>query len=57
MTREEALARLHEIVNGIDQDEIDHEHGWWETSTGAEFGEAVLAELVELVEALTEPPA
>lgn len=53
MTRDEALKRLHEIVRGIDEDETYVEHGWWETSTGVEFGTARLRELERLVEDLT----
>lgn len=29
---------LDEILDGIDRDEGDYDKGWWETSTGAEFG-------------------
>lgn len=52
-SRLDALARLREILAGIDQDGIDAEGGWWETSTGAEFGAARLAELEELIRDLT----
>jgi hypothetical protein len=48
MDRDEAIARLREILNGIDKDECESESGWWETSTGAEFG----AERLMLVEDL-----
>jgi len=54
MTRAEALARLAEITDGIDRDELDRPPGWWETSTGAEAGAEVLADLVALVTDLTE---
>lgn len=47
------LARLHEIVHGIDRDEVESADGWWETSTGAEFGARKLAELEALVRDLT----
>jgi hypothetical protein len=59
MTRDEALRRLHEIVDGIDATEVDRlddpdrEGGWWPTSTGAEFGAGVLRELEALVVELT----
>lgn len=33
---EEAISFLH----GIDMQEQEHPDGWWETSTGAEFGAA-----------------
>jgi hypothetical protein len=41
-------AWLEAILDGIDKDEA--EDGWWETSTGAEFG---ARKLVELKEAIT----
>jgi hypothetical protein len=34
----ELLIKIEEILKGIDKTEIDAEEGWWETSTGAEFG-------------------
>lgn len=30
--------RLDAILDGLDKDECEYKHGWWETSTGAEFG-------------------
>lgn len=54
--RKAALARLHEIVRGIDKDEIYDEDGWWETSFGVEFGAARLAELDALICSLTPEP-
>ena len=53
----DGLARLREIVAGIDQTEGDADKGWWETSTGAAFGAERLAMLEELVTALRQPPA
>lgn len=53
MYREQALARLREIVRGIDRDEVNDECGWWETSAGAEFGAARLVELEALIRDLT----
>jgi hypothetical protein len=50
-TRAAALARLHAIVEGIDQDEIDG--GWWETSVGVEFGTGKLSDLEGLITDLT----
>lgn len=49
MSVEAALARLDQIVSGIDAEERDSPEGWWETSTGAEFGSAKRAELRQLV--------
>lgn len=47
----EATAR--EVLNGIDLTQTDTRdtRGWWETSTGASFGQARLAMLVEAIEA------
>lgn len=36
---------LETILRGIDKDECDHDEGWWETSEGAAFGAAKLAQL------------
>lgn len=68
MDQAEAIARLHAITRGIDCDVFERRlpdgrsseaeesdtEGWWETSTGAQFGAARLAELEDLVRALTE---
>jgi hypothetical protein len=37
-------------LNGIDRDEVEYEDGWWETSTGAEFGAGVLTDLLAIIE-------
>lgn len=47
------IERLHEIVRGIDRDEVDSDDGWWETAAGAEFGAGKLAELEALIRSLT----
>lgn len=39
------LDRVREILKGIDSDEVRGNYGWWETSTGAEWGRAKLAEI------------
>jgi len=31
------------LLRGIDQTETESAEGWWETSTGAEFGAGILA--------------
>lgn len=49
MNRQEALAKLHEITAGIDCDEEISANGWWETSTGADFGSERLRMLEDLV--------
>lgn len=36
---------LHDILHGIDTNECEDDHGWWETSTGAAFGARKLDEL------------
>ncbi len=37
---------IREILKGIDKTEYECEHGWWETSQGAEFGKRKLEELL-----------
>ncbi len=55
MTREQALEKARSILKGIDQDESDDNDGWWETSKGASFGTAKLAEIEELIVELSAP--
>jgi len=45
MTR---LQEIEEILLGIDETETQSEEGWWETSTGADFGKQRLAMIREL---------
>lgn len=49
----EALVR--KILLGIDETECESEHGWWETSSGAEFGKKKLEELIAALTAQQEP--
>jgi hypothetical protein len=42
---DERKVSLDEIVHGIDVSEVSHDHGWWETNSGAEFGLKVRKEL------------
>ena len=42
------LANILAILNGINQTETESDDGWWETSTGAEFGAKKLAEIKSL---------
>lgn len=35
---QELLEEIEQILLGIDQTEVESEQGWWETSTGVEFG-------------------
>lgn len=54
---EKPLVRLAEILDGIDSTEgfwRDGHVGWWETSTGAEFGAQKLREVQELVIGLAD---
>lgn len=41
--------RLSKILEGIDKDECESKDGWWETSTGAEFGEGKKKELEDFI--------
>lgn len=56
MTRDQAEARVRELLDGIDAEEVVHAGGWWETSTGAEFGAQKLAEVIALVRELAGAP-
>ncbi|MCM6777889.1 hypothetical protein NDR86_30830, partial [Nocardia sp. CDC141] len=42
---------IDELLHGIDHEETEHEHGWWETSTGAAFGKSILTELKQQITA------
>lgn len=55
MYTKEALARLRVIVAGIEHDDVESKDGWWETSSGAEFGGRKLAELEALISEITAP--
>ncbi|MEJ6328656.1 hypothetical protein Q2B95_08310 [Stenotrophomonas maltophilia] len=46
MVRESEIRHL---LHGIDSHEVDGEHGWWETSAGAEFGQQRLQALLALL--------
>ena len=54
MTKDEALTRLREIVNGIDSTQSDDDAGWWECSPGDDFGAGKLSELETLITDLFE---
>jgi hypothetical protein len=43
---------VREILRGIDQTETESENGWWETSTGAQYGQNKLNELFEYLRTL-----
>jgi len=40
------------ILDGIDQDQMESDDGWWETMVGAEFGENKKKELMKYIERL-----
>ena len=40
---------LNKILKGIDKDQCESTDGWWETSTGAEFGAKKLKEIDQYV--------
>jgi len=52
--RLELFDSIKTVLKGIDQTETDTEQGWWETSTGAEFGWRKMEELKELILISTE---
>lgn len=37
--------RIAKLLDGIDMTENESESGWWETSSGAEFGARILAKI------------
>lgn len=46
--------RVNSILDGIDKTEVEHENGWWETSTGAIFGAGILGQIKELIAEIKE---
>lgn len=46
----ELLTKIKTILHGIDSKETSHPDGWWETSSGAEFGAETLRKIEELLE-------
>ena len=51
--RKDAEAGIRRALRGIDQTETDDPDGWWETSTGAEFGARRLQAAIDA--ALAQP--
>jgi len=47
------IDKINEILKGIDKDQCSSDDGWWETSSGAEFGANKLKEVQDLVRKLT----
>jgi len=48
-TKVEREARIREILKGIDKDQVESDDGYWETSSGKEYGEKVLATLLQYI--------
>lgn len=44
--------KLDEMFKGIDMDVCESDGGWWETSTGADFGKRKLEELKQFIDSL-----
>jgi len=42
--------KIFEILKGIDETETCSDDGWWETSTGEEFGKEILVKLSTLLD-------
>ena len=49
------IKKIREILKGIDKDISQDNDGWWETSTGAEFGAKKLKEIESLVKNCSIP--
>lgn len=45
----ELLTGMLRILSGINMTEIESDNGWWETSTGTEFGSDKLLELIKFM--------
>lgn len=45
---------LNKVLLGIDKDTIETPDGWWETSTGVEFGTKKLEELIPFISSLLQ---
>lgn len=48
LSKEELLEKILEILDGIDKDELESTNGWWENSSGADFGKYKKAKIIEL---------
>ena len=49
------IEKIRQTLKGIDKDICQDKDGWWETSTGAEFGAKKLKEIDELVKNCSIP--
>lgn len=45
----ESLEKIEQILVGIDKDDFEFAGGWWETSTGAEFGAKIKSEIIDFI--------
>ena len=43
-----ALKELETILDGIDKSEVEYDGGWWETFSGADFGNKKKEEIMTL---------
>jgi hypothetical protein len=50
MTSDELKQLIRDELRGIDDTETCDEHGWWETSAGAEFGRKKLEAVLALID-------
>ena len=55
MTKDEAKKLIKIELDGIANTQSEYDDGWWETSTGAEFGKERLQKVLKIVEALEQP--
>lgn len=47
LSSDAVLAEVRAILKGIDKTETEDTGGWWETSTGADFGKQKLDEVLQ----------
>ncbi len=50
MDKAKLIKRVKEILSGIDELQSESDTGWWETSTGAEFGLNKLEDVIIAIE-------
>ena len=55
MTKDEAKKLIKIELDGIANTQSEYDDGWWETSTGAEFGKERLNKVLKIIEALEQP--
>ena len=55
MNADEVVEKVKEILEGIDSDDVVCSCGWWETSTGAEFGARKLKEIIDYLSGVLVP--